>query len=223
MIDDLYERLRAANPVPDSTAVEPADSPRTRALMEAAMATETPSHLPDTATGTSTGTGTGPTATPPARRSRWMPAMIAAAAAGVVVAGSLLVPDLFGDDAAPIAPTAAALELSMPSTDPVMAMCLALSADELRRMPVAFGGTATAVTDSTVTIAVETWFSGGDAATVELTTPPDAPVALLGYGIDFEVGTRYLVSSTAGAVNICGFSGEATPELQAVYDEAYGS
>lgn len=201
MTDDLYDRLRAADPLREAVPVEPADSPRTRAMMEAAMSTET---SPSTAS---------------SPRSRWVPAGIAASAAAVILAGALLIPDMLGDD--PAAPPVAALELTMPGTDPSMASCIPLSAAELGRMPIAFAGTATAISDETVTLDVDTWYQGGDAASVELSNPAGAPVALLGYGIDFEVGTRYLIASAGETVNLCGFSGEATPELQAIFDEAF--
>jgi len=204
MTDDLYDRLRAADPMPGSSTVEPADSPRTRALMEAAMSTDT------------TTEATHPT--PSRQRSRLAPALIAAAAAGVILAGSLLVPDMLRDEPAP--PTAS-LELVMPGEESILQSCAALSADVLRRMPIAFAGTATVVTDETVTMTVDTWYKGGTAASVKLTTPPEASVALLGYGIDFAVGDRYLISATDGVVNTCGFSGEVNPPLEAAFEDAY--
>lgn len=203
MTDEMYDRLRAANPVPGTASVEAADSPGTRALMEAAMSND----RVDTST----------TPTAPAGRSKWLLAGIAAAAAAIVLAGGLLLPDMLGDEPAP---PAAALELAMPAGD-TMGSCLPVSAEIMRDMPIAFAGTAVAVSDGTVTLDVDTWYKGGDAASVALTAPPADPPTSLGDVIDFQEGTRYLITATGGTVNICGFSGEATPELEAIFDDAF--
>jgi len=50
--------------------------------------------------------------------------------------------------------------------------------------------------------------------------PPGQTSAALD-GVDFRTGGRYLIASTNGIVNGCGFSGEATPELEAAYAEAF--
>jgi hypothetical protein len=50
---------------------------------------------------------------------------------------------------------------------------------------------------------------------------PDGFEALIG-SIDFQEGKSFLVSAYDGVVNYCGFSGEETPELRAVYDAAFG-
>ena len=111
-----------------------------------------------------------------------------------------------------------ALELSLGESD-AMASCLAPSAEFLRDMPLAFAGTATSVEGEVVTLTVDEWFVGGDAATVRLLAPAGFE-ALIG-GITFEEGAPYLVSATGGTVNYCGFSGESTPELVALYEEAF--
>ncbi|REK13114.1 MAG: hypothetical protein DWQ40_10345 [Actinobacteria bacterium] len=100
------------------------------------------------------------------------------------------------------------------------ASCLAPEAEHLRNVPVAFAGIATSVEGETVVLSVDEWYAGGDSATVELFAP-EGLEALIG-GIDFEVGSEYLISAENGTVNYCGLSGEATPELQAMYDEAFG-
>jgi hypothetical protein len=87
-------------------------------------------------------------------------------------------------------------------------------------MPLAFAGTATSVEGEVVTLTVDEWFVGGDAVTVRLLAPAGFE-ALIG-GIAFEEGASYLVSATGGTVNYCGFSGESTPELVALYEEAFG-
>jgi hypothetical protein len=47
-------------------------------------------------------------------------------------------------------------------------------------------------------------------------------VALLG-ATEFTVGQDYLVSASEGGVSVCGFTGPASPELQAAYDQAFGA
>ncbi|MGE3960078.1 MAG: hypothetical protein AB7F65_00180 [Dehalococcoidia bacterium] len=112
------------------------------------------------------------------------------------------------------------LELSAGSGD-AMASCLAFDPDVLADMPVAFEGTATAVDGDRVTLEVDRWFKGGDAGEVVLLAP-EGLEALIG-GISFEEGEQYLVSATNGQVNYCGFSGPATAELEAGFEEAFGS
>ena len=49
---------------------------------------------------------------------------------------------------------------------------------------------------------------------------PEGLEALIG-GVTFEPGQQYLITATDGVVNYCGFSGPATPELQALFDQAF--
>ncbi|MDA0270254.1 MAG: hypothetical protein O2919_04415 [Chloroflexi bacterium] len=115
--------------------------------------------------------------------------------------------------------TAPPLELSAGGGDGMMS-CMAFDPAILAEMPVAFEGTATAVDGDRVTLEVDRWFKGGDAETVVVVAPQGLE-ALIG-GIAFEVGGQYLVSATNGQVNYCGFSGEATPDLRAGFEAAYG-
>lgn len=197
MNDELRERLRAADPVPSQVPVDPADDSRTRALMEAAMSTDP---------------------NPTTARSRWVPIAIAAGVAAVLVGGALTAGPMLRDEA-PVA--SAPLALTLPGDEAIMASCAELTAEFLGEMPVAFAGTAAAVTDSSVSLDVDRWYRGGDAATVELSTPPDISIALLGGAIDFTEGARYLITATGGTVNLCGFSGAATPELERIYERAF--
>ena len=41
-------------------------------------------------------------------------------------------------------------------------------------------------------------------------------------GVEFTVGTSYLVTAVDGVVQPCGVSAPASPELEALYDEWYG-
>jgi hypothetical protein len=135
-------------------------------------------------------------------------AIIAVAVIGVVA--------LTGDDNGDA--DVAALELTAGESD-VMASCIAIDATILADMPVAFRGTVTAVEQDVVTLEVDRWYRGGDAEAVKITAPAGLG-ALIGE-IDFVAGNQYLISATDGTVNYCGFSGAVTPELQAIYDEAF--
>lgn len=110
------------------------------------------------------------------------------------------------------------LELSAGEGEGMMS-CLAFDPAHLAQMPVAFEGTATAVDGDRVTLKVDRWFKGGDADEVVLLAPQGLD-ALIG-GIAFDTGGQYLISATDGQVNYCGFSGEATPELQAGFEAAF--
>jgi hypothetical protein len=99
----------------------------------------------------------------------------------------------------------------------------------------AFAGTVTAVSDRTVptlsdmtvTLRVDHWYKGGTADVVTLTTLTShalTPTTSAGVedGVEFVQGKRYLVTATNGTVNGCGFTGEATPELEKAFAEAFG-
>jgi hypothetical protein len=141
--------------------------------------------------------------------------LAAAAVAALVIGGVAL---FNGDTAEPDVVASPPLELSLGESD-TLASCLAPSAEVLADTPLAFAGTATSVDGEKVTLTVDEWFVGGDAGTVELSAPGGL-VALTG-GIDFVQGEQYLISAYDGTVNYCGFSGPVTPELQAMYDEAF--
>lgn len=113
---------------------------------------------------------------------------------------------------------APALELSLGAGDS-LASCIQFDVAALAQMPVAFAGTATAVDGDAITVAVDHWFRGGDAAAVQLSAPQGME-ALIG-GIAFAEGDQYLITATDGNVNYCGFTGPATPELRSAFDEAF--
>ena len=98
--------------------------------------------------------------------------------------------------------------------------CAVPSAQTLATFDTAFSGTVTSLEDGTATLAVDQWYAGGDAGTVTVTTPEKDLAALL-MAVEFEKGKSYLVSATDGRVTLCGFTAETTPELQALYDEAF--
>lgn len=190
--DDLKNRLAAANPAPPSEPVDPITSDGARALMEDIMSTET--------------------SRPPVERRRLRLIGAVAAALVVVIGGASLIGSL-GSDAPPLVLTA--------DGGDSMAICMQFDASTLADMSPAFAGTVVELTDSTATLEVDRWFSGGEAETVEIQYTPGFE-ALIGTPT-LEVGQRYLITATDGVVNGCGYSGPATPEYEAAFEEAFGA
>jgi len=199
--DELEQRLRAADPVPPTVRVDSARSPRARTLVEH-IVTDAPTALD----------------TEPTQRPRRWPLL--AAAAAVAVAGVAGAVALAGDDDEPGAEPVA---LTSVVEDPVMTSCIELTPETLRDSGVelAFRGTVTAIDGDQATLTVDAWYLGGSADEVTVTGPPEDDVALLG-AVPLEDGESYLVSASDGVVRSCGQSGPASPELQAVFDEAFG-
>lgn len=135
----------------------------------------------------------------------------AAAAVLVVAVGASAL--LTGGDSEPLVLTAEGGD--------AMAMCLVYDVETLAQQTVAFGGTVTEMTDTTATFEVDRWFTGGDAEVVQLNYTPGFE-ALIGTPV-LEVGQRYLITAAEGAVNGCGYSGPATPEYEADFEEAFGA
>ncbi len=112
-----------------------------------------------------------------------------------------------------------ALELSAGEGEGMMS-CLPFDSERLAEMPVAFEGTVTEVDGERITLDVDRWFKGGTSDEV-VVVGPQGLEALIG-GISFDVDEQYLISATNGQVNYCGFSGQATPELTAGFEAAFG-
>jgi hypothetical protein len=108
--------------------------------------------------------------------------------------------------------------LEAPTTLP--AKCAVPTPEMLGTAEVAFAGTVTAIDGDTVTLAPTETYAGQSADEIEVVgLLPD--VRALGGQPEFVVGGTYLVSATGGQVSACGFSGEASPELQSLYDLAF--
>ena len=116
--------------------------------------------------------------------------------------------------------SAAPLELTVPEAP--TGRCAVPNAQVLSTMDVAFEGTVTQADDTSATLEVERWFTGGDADLVTVATPSEQ-LRDRGFAVDFEPGKTYLVSATDGSVSLCGFSAETSPELEATYEEAYAT
>jgi hypothetical protein len=156
----------------------------------------------------------------PRSRTPWLIAA-AAALALLVVAGFAVAnlgdDDDTGNDVAAGPP----LVLSL-GVDDIMASCIRPEPAMLAGMSPAFAGTATAIDEEIVTLTVDRWYAGGDdTTTVELHAQPGMEALIAGFS--FEIGEQYLITAANGSVNFCGFSGPATPEFLAFFDEAFPS
>ena len=191
--DVLRARLSRLDPAGPTVPVDPATSPRAAELMEHAMqSTEIPPAM---------------TSLSAARRRRRPLLLVAAAtaAAAAVVVGFVAVgaDGGSGGRGSEASPPPTTLTLSLPASD-TTASCVPFGVAYLRQVPLAFAGTATDVGSDRVTLA----------------RYEHSSVAL--DAVEFHAGERYLVTATGGTVNECGFSGPATPQLEAAFTEAFG-
>ena len=145
---------------------------------------------------------------------RRRPRLVAAVAAALVVvlgvAGAITG---FGSDDDP-----APLVLTANGSD-ALASCLPFDVAILADMSPAFAGTVVTLTESVATLEVDRWYTGGDAEVVEIGYTPGFE-ALIGTPT-LEVGQRYLITAAQGVVNGCGYSGLATPDLEAAFAQAF--
>ena len=205
--DELRDRLGRLDPVPDDVAVEPLTTPSSRARMEQIMNTPV---SPDPAE-------TGELRLPPSR-TKWL--FAAAAALVLLVVAGFVVASLGDDDTGNDVADGPPLVLSLGADDP-FASCIRPEPEMLAEMSPAFAGTATAIDGEIVTLTVDRWYAGGDDATTTVELHAQAGMEALIAGFAFEVGEQYLITAAGGSVNFCGFSGPATPEFLAFFDEAF--
>jgi Iap family predicted aminopeptidase len=119
--------------------------------------------------------------------------------------------------ASPPAQSSAPLKLTLGSG--AEGKCRAVEVADLRRMQIAFEGTATAINGELVTLHVSHWYRGGTANTVEVRSDAEAVATLL--GVDFKTGESYLVTATNGQVSLCGESAPTNPDLRTLYEQAF--
>lgn len=197
-------RLRAADPAGPSRPLPPSRVSRAE-LLETIMTTTTESPVPPAAPS----------------RTKWL---LAAAAVVVAAASATTIALATSGGGGASHHQVAVAHLKFPAVHPggPGATCIQLTADLLRDKQVAFSGTAVEVTDTSVTLNVDHWYKGGTADEVVLTNEGGVGPTMEG-AITFTVDQRYLVSASDGTVGICGYSGEYTPALAQLYDEAFGS
>ncbi|WP_210650138.1 hypothetical protein [Nocardioides sp. SYSU D00065] len=110
--------------------------------------------------------------------------------------------------------------LSLTADASAAGKCAVPSAETLATFDTAFAGTVTSLDDGTATLTVDEWYAGDEAAEVTVEAPSDDLQDLL-MAVDFEQGSSYLVSADGDRVTLCGFTAERTPELEAMYAEAF--
>jgi hypothetical protein len=224
--DQLRDRIARLDPLGRSdlggASIEPITSPAARSLLEDIMNTPLTLAEPDTQQ--------------PARGQRpwWATvgvaaAVVAAVAVGVAVfnggdddtreiAGTTTVVGAPATTAAPGKVTV--LDLSTGVED-LLASCAVLDPTIVGQAPVAFKGTVTLAEGGVVQLMVDQSYRGVDAQAVTLSAP-EGQEALIG-GVAWVVGEQYLVTAYDGVVSYCGQTGPATPELQAIFDQAFAA
>ena len=200
MDDNLRQRLGRLDPVPASEPTDTSSTPRVRALLEEIMSTPSDQQVAV------------PAPTPPSKRRLTMLAGVAAAVIAIAVV--IAVANSGGSS------KKSQLAFSLPKAGPAAGSCIQFSTDHLAEAADAFSGTVTAVADGSVTVTVDHWYkaSGVKADVVTLTSDSTTGSEL---GVEFVQGSKYLVSATDGHVNGCGYSGEASAELQTAFNTAF--
>ena len=98
--------------------------------------------------------------------------------------------------------------------------CMAPSVDRLAQADVAFDGTVDKVSGTNVEMRVDSWFTKGADESVIITTlrgtrtTEAIPI--------FRQGDRYLVAAAGTTVIVCGVSDVWSPELEVLYQRAFG-
>ncbi|MEU8612012.1 hypothetical protein AB0C29_28905, partial [Actinoplanes sp. NPDC048791] len=100
------------------------------------------------------------------------------------------------------------------------AKCMPPDPAMLARVSLAFAGTVERIAGGTAVLRVTHRYAGPPTDVVEVAQSDGNSEALIGATV-FEPGRQYLVAATDGQTLVCGYSGLATPELQALYDAAF--
>jgi hypothetical protein len=209
--DELREQLGRLDPMHPGVPVEPLTTPSSTARMEQIMNTPVLDQEDSLTTSNPRPMPIG------ARRRSWMLLGGVAAAAVLAIGGAVIVGNR-GDDGGTQVAVGPPLELSLGDSG-VVSSCIMFDVAILSDMSPAFAGTATSVDGETVTLSVDRWYAGGDAASVVLSGAAGSPALIDGF--QFEVGRQYLITAADGNVNFCGYSGLATPELTAAFEAAF--
>ena len=211
--DELRNRLARLDPQADAP-VDPITSPRAQDLLERIMTTDTPTEI-DSLTETQT-------------PDRNRPRLLMALAAGVAAAGIVAAVVLSSGSTTTSHGRSTNVALRLPPAAgparpgrPGNQTCVRFDVSILKTVQLAFAGTVTDVSPSSVTLDVTKWYAGGSAQQVTLTSPSAGAPAELA-AAPFVKGTAYLVSAQDGVVKGCGYSGPATADLQQAYDQAFG-
>lgn len=206
--DELFARLRDADPAASLPAADPA---RVAPLLEDAMSNETLTE--------SRGTGT-------QHRSPLTWLVAAAAVVLIAAAGAFALVDRGGDPGVPTAGSGSTsdptvTELTMPGSS--TGRCMVPNAGTLSGAAYAVDAEVVAVVDGVVTLDATEWYAGEPTDQVAVDQSSSDMQMLVG-ATEFEEGQRYLIAATeTDQVMVCGFSGSYTEDLAALYTEAFGS
>ena len=149
---------------------------------------------------------------------RLLPAL--AATLVLVLSGCGSEDDTTATDGASPSESATSEPLALTADGSTAGKCAMPSAEVLSTFDTAFEGTVTSVEDGTATLEVDQWYAGGEASTVTVEAPGGSLDDLL-MAVDFQAGQTYLVSADGDRVTLCGFTAETSPELEAMYAEAF--
>lgn len=199
--DDLRARLRGADPAIGLAPLSPA---RVTRLLEDSMTNDLD---------TSRTAVAAPAPAPPRRTAR----RFAVAAAGLVlIAGAVATGVALRSPDAPAPGPRAHIVVAGGGA----AKCAPPRATSLAAASLAFAGTVQRVAAGTAVLTVTHLYAGAPAEVVEVAQGDGNSEALIGASV-FEPGRAYLVAAIDGQAMVCGYSGLATPELQALYDAAF--
>lgn len=159
-----------------------------------------------------------PAASEPTRGPRLLPWLIGIAAAVVIAAVAFAVLDTSDDDrATPTGGKATVTRLTMAA---IQGRCMAPDPTTLAQAGVAFSGSVVSVRDGVVTLRPSAWYAGHHTDLVTVKQIDPGMTDLVGT-VDFRTGKDYLVAANNGTVMVCGFSGESSPDLATLYQEAF--
>ena len=207
MSDELFDRLRGADPADSLPAADP---DRVARLLEDAMSHDTLTESRETGTH-----GRSPLT--------WL---VAAAAVVLIAAAGLLTFVDFGDDATrptadPSVSDPTVTELAMPGAS--AGRCMIPNAQVLSGAAYAVDAEVVAIAGGIATLDATQWYAGDPTDQVQVDQSSPDMASLIG-ATQFEEGQRYLVAGTdSGQVMVCGFSGPWTDDLAALYSQAFGS
>lgn len=189
----LRERVRAADPA--RTVAPLAETWLDRRMEQIMTKTESPDAAPARST-----------------RRAWVP--IVGIAAALTIGAAIAVPLMLGG-----APTTE--QLAQPGGDGFSSgSCLMVTPEGLRAQEQAFAAHVITVDGDTVTLEVTERFAGEVADRVEVQQVE--AISSDFSGVPLELGQSYLVAAGDATIRGCGLSGTDSPELRAIYNEAFG-